>query len=1169
MPDETQQQKRLSLIDEFPPVPTAAWEEAIARDLKGADYEKRLVWKTDEGIAIRPYYRAEHVALREGIFARGAWEIASPGAEPAADMWAVEAHEAGATAVQELAFALAAAAELPAGRETTRVAFAIGSNHFMEIAKLRAFRLLWEKLDGGGGPGPLRIHARTAGENKTLYDPHVNLLRVVTEALSAVLGGCDSLTITPCRFDAHLADNVHRILSEESHLDKVSDPGAGSYYVEWLTDALAGAAWTLFEQIQAAGGYTRYRASGELDAALAASRAAKEKAVASRRRVLVGTNSYPNLRERALESADEMPDGWRLASAFEAIRLRTERHAAATGRTPRVLLLERGDLKMRKVRAAFSQNFFGCAGFEIVHGEALSPADLVVLCSSDPEYPALAAEICPQAKVPVIVAGNPKDQADALKAAGVADFVHIQSNAVEVLSRWQDRLGLASAGDARPPLDPARGQKGPAPTAARPSPASRRAAATAPGAEPWLTPEHIEVKPAYGPADLEGLQHLEYAAGIPPYLRGPYSTMYVMQPWTIRQYAGFSTAEESNAFYRRNLAAGQKGLSVAFDLATHRGYDSDHERVAGDVGKAGVAIDSILDMKILFDQIPLDQMSVSMTMNGAVLPIMAFYIVAAEEQGVPPEKLAGTIQNDILKEFMVRNTYIYPPAPSMRIIGDIFRYCSERMPRFNCISISGYHMQEAGATADLELAYTLADGLEYVRTGLAAGLDIDSFAPRLSFFWGIGMNYFMEIAKLRAARVLWAKLVKTFGPKNPKSMALRTHSQTSGWSLAAQDPFNNVTRTAIEALAAAMGHTQSLHTNALDEAIALPSDFSARIARNTQIYLQEETGITRVVDPWGGSYYVEALTGALIERAWALIQEVEELGGMTRAIESGLPKMRIEEAAARRQARIDSGKEVIVGVNRYVREHEAPIDVLEVDNVEVRRRQVERLEALRRDRDGAAVREALAALTRCAATGEGNLLDLAVDAARKRATLGEISSALEEVFGRYQAVHRTISGIYSAESESDGEFQEARRAAAAFAAQEGRPLRILVAKMGQDGHDRGAKVIATAFADLGFDVDISPLFQTPREVARHAVENDVHVLGVSTLAGGHKTLIPEVIEELKRYGRDDILVVVGGVIPPQDYDFLRQAGAAGVFGPGTVIPRAARQILETLSAPAE
>jgi len=688
--------------------------------------------------------------------------------------------------------------------------------------------------------------------------------------------------------------------------------------------------------------------------------------------------------------------------------------------------------------------------------------------------------------------------------------------------------------------------------------------APAAGRPNWTTAERIVVKPSYAQADLAGMDHLEYAAGIPPYLRGPYATMYVMQPWTVRQYAGFSTAEESNAFYRRNLAGGQKGLSVAFDLATHRGYDSDHDRVAGDVGKAGVAIDSILDMKILFDQIPLDQMSVSMTMNGAVLPIMAFYIVAAEEQGVGPEKLIGTIQNDILKEFMVRNTYIYPPTPSMRIIGDIFRYCSERMPKFNCISISGYHMQEAGATADLELAYTLADGLEYLRTGIAAGLEIDAFAPRLSFFWAVGMNYFMEIAKMRAARVLWAKIVKQFHPKNPKSMVLRAHSQTSGWSLAAQDPFNNVTRTCIEALAAAMGHTQSLHTNALDEAIALPSDFSARIARNTQIYLQEETGITRVVDPWGGSYYVESLTRELMNRAWTLISEVEELGGMTKAIESGLPKMRIEEAAARRQARIDSGRETIVGVNKYRREEEEPIDLLEVDNVEVRRKQLLRLDELKRARDGAAVREALEALTLCAGSGQGNLLDLAVDAARKRATLGEISDALEKVFGRYQAVHRTISGVYSSESETDPEFQKARQMAAAFAKQEGRPLRILVAKMGQDGHDRGAKVIATAFADLGFDVDIGPLFQTPKEVARHAVENDVHVLGVSTLAGGHKTLIPEVVQELRALGREDIMVVVGGVIPPQDYEYLHEAGAAGVFGPGTVIPRAAQKILEAL-----
>ena len=680
----------------------------------------------------------------------------------------------------------------------------------------------------------------------------------------------------------------------------------------------------------------------------------------------------------------------------------------------------------------------------------------------------------------------------------------------------------------------------------------------------WPTIEGIAVKPYYTAADLAAMEHLNYAAGLPPYLRGPYSTMYVMRPWTIRQYAGFSTAEESNAFYRRNLAAGQKGLSVAFDLATHRGYDSDHERVTGDVGKAGVAIDSVEDMKILFDRIPLDQMSVSMTMNGAVLPVLAFYIVAAEEQGVPAVKLNGTIQNDILKEFMVRNTYIYPPTPSMLIIGDIFRYCSERMPKFNCISISGYHMQEAGATADIALAYTLADGLEYLRTGLKSGLSVDEFAPRLSFFWGIGMNHFMEIAKMRAARVLWSKIVKSFGPKNPKSMALRTHSQTSGWSLTAQDVYNNVVRTAVEALAAAMGHTQSLHTNALDEAIALPTDFSARIARDTQIYLQEETGICKVVDPWAGSYYVESLTDELMHKAWSLIEEVERLGGMTKAIETGLPKMRIEEAAARRQARIDSGKEVIVGVNKYLYHDDAPLAVREVDNCAVRESQLRRLSETKSKRNQADVEQALDALRRCAETGAGNLLDLSVQAARVRATLGEISYALEQVFGRYQAVNRTISGIYSSESQNDPEFQKALKLADQFAAAEGRRPRILVGKMGQDGHDRGAKVIATAFADEGFDVDVGPLFQTPKELARMAVESDVDVLGVSTLAGGHKTLVPEVIAELKKFGREDILVVVGGVIPPQDYDELYAAGVAGVYGPGSVIPLCAQKVLEAL-----
>jgi methylmalonyl-CoA mutase len=680
----------------------------------------------------------------------------------------------------------------------------------------------------------------------------------------------------------------------------------------------------------------------------------------------------------------------------------------------------------------------------------------------------------------------------------------------------------------------------------------------------FFTAEGIELKSTYSEKDTKDLKHLNFAAGFAPNLRGPYTTMYVRRPWTIRQYAGFSTAEESNAFYRRNLAAGQKGLSIAFDLPTHRGYDSDHERVVGDVGKAGVAIDSVEDMKVLFDQIPLDEMSVSMTMNGAVLPIMAFYIVAAEEQGVKPEQLSGTIQNDILKEFMVRNTYIYPPTPSMKIIADIFEYTSNKMPKFNSISISGYHMQEAGATADIELAYTLADGLEYIRTGLATGMKIDEFAPRLSFFWAIGMNHFMEIAKMRAGRMIWAKLVKQFNPIDDKSLALRTHCQTSGWSLTEQDPFNNVARTCIEAAAAAFGGTQSLHTNALDEAIALPTDFSARIARNTQIFLQEETKITKTVDPWAGSYYVESLTNEIAESAWKLIEEVEELGGMTKAIEAGIPKLRIEEAAARKQARIDSGQDIIVGVNKYRLDKEDPLVILDVDNQMVRKQQLEQLDRIKESRDGEKVQDSLQKLIHCAKTGEGNLLELAVDAARNRTTLGEISDALETVFGRYKAQIKSFSGVYSKEIKDDKSFEKAKQLADAFAKKEGRRPRIMIAKMGQDGHDRGAKVVATGYADVGFDVDIGPLFQTPAEAAKQAIENDVHILGVSSLAAGHKTLVPQVIEELKKYGREDIMVVVGGVIPSQDYQFLFDAGAAAVFGPGTKISDAAIKILEIL-----
>ena len=680
----------------------------------------------------------------------------------------------------------------------------------------------------------------------------------------------------------------------------------------------------------------------------------------------------------------------------------------------------------------------------------------------------------------------------------------------------------------------------------------------------WKTPEHIEVKSVYSMADLTGMEHLNYAAGVAPFLRGPYSAMYAMRPWTVRQYAGFSTAEESNAFYRRNLAAGQKGLSVAFDLATHRGYDADHERVVGDVGKAGVSICSVEDMKVLFDGIPLNKMSVSMTMNGAVLPILAFYINAGLEQGANLEEMAGTIQNDILKEFMVRNTYIYPPEFSMKIIADIFEYTSKKMPKFNSISISGYHMQEAGATADIELAYTLADGLEYLRAGVNAGMDIDSFAPRLSFFWAIGMNHVMEIAKMRAARMLWSKIVKKFNPKNPKSLALRTHSQTSGWSLTEQDPFNNIGRTCIEAMGAALGHTQSLHTNALDEAIALPTDFSARIARNTQIYIQEETQICREVDPWAGSYYVENLTKELAEKAWALIEEVESLGGMAKAIETGIPKMRIEEAAARAQARIDSSNQVIVGVNKYRLEKEDPIDILEIDNTAVRLQQIDRLNQLKANRDEKAVQEALDAITRCVETKQGNLLELAVEAARVRASLGEISYACEKIVGRYKAVIRTISGVYSSETKGDADFQKACSLVETFAQKEGRQPRIMIAKMGQDGHDRGAKVVATGYADCGFDVDMGPLFQTPAEAAKQAVENDVNILGVSSLAAGHKTLVPQVLEELKQLGREDILVIAGGVIPAQDYDYLYKAGVAGIFGPGTSVSKAACTIMEIL-----
>ncbi|HZL76421.1 MAG TPA: methylmalonyl-CoA mutase [Bacteroidales bacterium] len=948
---------------------------------------------------------------------------------------ASEFRNAGAGVVTELAFAISAGAEYIARLEQRgikpeiaaskiRFSFGTGSGYFMEIAKLRAARLLWaavmqKKAPGNTDAARMEIHSVTNRLNKSQSDPHMNILRTQTEAMAAILGGTDSLTVEPFditsgkqgEFSERIARNQQLILKEESYFDKVADPAGGSYYVENLTSLIAGNAWKLFIETEKNGGFLKSLVGGFISQKI--------------------DENAEKLKDETIKKRIVIP------SSFET-----------GGEIPGIKCME------------YTYN------------------DLYAL---------------PFKKE------DPRERDSAEKDV-----------------------------------------------------------------EPWVTAEGIKVKGVYSAHDLEDMEHLGYAAGIIPFLRGPYSGMYVLQPWTIRQYAGFSTAEDSNAFYRRNLAAGQTGLSVAFDLPTHRGYDSDHERVIGDVGKAGVAVDSILDMKILFDQIPLNKMSVSMTMNGAVLPVMAFYIVTALEQGAKLSELNGTIQNDILKEFMVRNTYIYPPEFSMRIIADIFSFTTANMPKFNSISISGYHMQEAGATCDIELAYTLADGLEYLRTGIRAGLDIDTFAPRLSFFWAIGMNHFMEIAKMRAARLLWSKIVKGFNPKNPKSLALRTHCQTSGWSLTEQDPYNNVGRTCIEAMAAALGHTQSLHTNALDEALALPTDYSANIARNTQKYLQEETDICKAVDPWAGSYYVESLTNEIVHKAWDLIMEIESLGGMAKAIELGVPKMRIEEAAARTQAKIDSGVQTIIGTNKYRPDSEEPLETLEVDNTAVRDSQVKRLEILRGNRNESECQAALDALTECVKSGRGNLMELAVGAAAKRASLGEISYACEKIVGRYKAVVHTISGVYSSEYKSDKDYEEAKALVGRFAEKEGRQPRIMIAKMGQDGHDRGAKVVSTGYADIGFDVDIGPLFQTPAEAARQAVENDVHVLGVSSLAAGHKTLIPQVISELKRLGREDILVIAGGIIPPQDYQFLYDAGVAAIFGPGTSVSKAARQILEIM-----
>ncbi len=976
----------------------------------------------------------------------------------------------GANAWQELVYSLSAGHEMllklmkqgysiDQAAQSITFNLGIGANYFIETAKFRILRELWAKI--------IRIHAPkeeqsytahvvaiTTHVNKSLKDPYTNVLRQTTEAMSAINGGIDVLSVLP--FDIfskkgttdlseRIALNIGTIITEESYLDKVIDPIGGSYSIEKLSSFLRDKTWAEFKLIEQDGGIFHSSGFKTFIEKVIAKRELRITSFKNGDTTGIGVNIYPPLKETKNE--------WQIPTMFLNI-------------TPLVLEEE-----------------------------------------YNKDFPPISISEIDSPKI------TPEER--------TFSFQDIPAETFSDKRKQNNHLVFTTA-------------------------------------------EKIDLQSFYTQKEIEKTEHIGFVSGIAPYLRGPYSSMYAIRPWTIRQYAGFSTAEESNAFYRRNLAAGQKGLSVAFDLATHRGYDSDHPRVEGDVGKAGVAIDSIMDMKVLFDQIPLDKMSVSMTMNGAVLPILAFYIVAAEEQGVSQEQLSGTIQNDILKEFMVRNTYIYPPAHSMRIISDIFEFTSKNMPRFNSISISGYHMQEAGATAAIELAYTLADGLEYLRAGINAGMEVDTFAPRLSFFWAIGMNHFTEIAKMRAGRILWAKLVKQFEPKNVKSLALRTHCQTSGWSLTEQDPYNNIARTCIEALAAALGGTQSLHTNALDEAIALPTDFSARIARNTQIYLQKEIGITEHVDPMGGSYFIEKLTEELVDKAWELISEVEELGGMAKAIETGLPKMRIEEAAARKQARIDSAKDIIVGVNRFQLEKEDEIDILEVDNSAVRIQQIEGLNKLKANRNQSKVNELLEELTHSAKSGEGNLLEIAVRCARERASLGEISYALEKAFGRYQATIRSINGVYSAESMGDKDFDKAKELADDFSKLEGRRPRIMVAKMGQDGHDRGAKVIATSFADIGFDVDIGPLFQTPEEAAKQAVENDVHILGVSSLAAGHKTLIPKVIAELEKLGRDDIMVIAGGVIPRQDYDFLYEAGVFGVFGPGTKISSAAIEILDLL-----
>jgi len=1125
------------LFDEFPPVTAEEWKDRIIKDLKGADYNEKLLWNTDEGFSIEPFYTAEDLG---GL----SWLTKQvPGAFPYArstktgnNSWNIniEINSLGKATPKEVLNSLIDGADSLSldftandlSRLLTKLPLnKIDINLRAGLSPLKTFRSYIteaekagadiKKLSGGLYFSPLNEILENGslpyGENQC-FDEISDLLKEIN-LISPIY---KSLVVSSEGFKS-LGANIVRELAYSLAM--------GSEYIAGLkekgldTDFIAG---KMFFEFTVGSNYFME---------IAKLRAARILWAEIVKNYAPGTDESCEMKIHSktspLNKTADDPNQNMLRSTTEAM-------SAIIGGCDELSVMP-FDARNEGPSARLAKNT------QLILKEE-SYLDKIIDPSSGSYYiEVLTAEIAENALTLFREVENKGGFTECLKTGFIQNNIKEKIKVDFGIANRPDFSGI----DLTNIIISNNGHN-------------------ANGDSRWHTPEKVVLKSSYSKADTDGLEQLNFAAGISPFLRGPYSTMYVIRPWTVRQYAGFSTAEESNAFYRRNLAAGQKGLSIAFDLPTHRGYDSDHPRVVGDIGKAGVAIDSVEDMKILFDQIPLDEMSVSMTMNGAVLPIMAFYIVAAEEQGVEPVKLNGTIQNDILKEFMVRNTYIYPPEFSMKIIADIFKYTSQNMPKFNSISVSGYHIQEAGGTADIELAYTLADGLDYIRTGIKAGMNVDDFAPRISFFWGIGMNHFMEIAKMRAGRLIWAKIVNQFKPKNPKSLALRTHCQTSGWSLTEQDPYNNVVRTCVEALAAALGGTQSLHTNALDEAIALPTDFSAKIARDTQLYLQQETDICRSVDPWAGSYYMEYLTDQIARKAWELIEEVEELGGMTKAIETGIPKMRIEEAAARKQARIDSKKDIIVGVNKYISGEDSDIEILEIDNSAVRQSQISRLNKLKEERDNEAVQAALENITKCAETGEGNLLGLAVDAARKRATLGEISYACEKVCGRYEAVIRSISGVYSSEMSGDDSFKETRVISDRFAELVGRRPRILVAKMGQDGHDRGAKVIATSFADLGFDVDIGSLFQTPEEAAKQAVQSDVHILGISSLAAGHKTLVPKLIEELKKYGREDIVVIAGGVIPKQDYEFLYDAGVAEVFGPGTVIPVAAEKILNIL-----